>query len=285
MNELSILEYLHFCTTRIETEGNDGEKYLASGFFFNLSIDEDKSLPIIVTNKHVIHNMKTGKFRITKANTDGGPIYGENVEFKLDGGLERWAILHPDNLVDLCIIPLKLLFNTKEYKGEKLFYTMFDNKLIPLQNELKSLDAIEDILMIGYPNGLWDQVNNMPIVRKGITATPVYLNYNGKKEFVIDAACFPGSSGSPVLLCNVNGYKDKKGNLFFGKSRLVLLGILYAGPQYTVEGKFVVETIPDLQRSPHLLSCIPNNLGFVIKSERILDFIPIIKQMLNKTSF
>ena len=53
--------------------------------------------------------------------------------------------------------------------------------MIPAQADLESLDAIEEIVMIGYPNGLWDSVNNMPIARRGITATPVYLNYEGKK--------------------------------------------------------------------------------------------------------
>jgi hypothetical protein len=25
--------------------------------------------------------------------------------------------------------------------------------------------------MIGYPNGIWDAKNNLPVIRKGITAT------------------------------------------------------------------------------------------------------------------
>ena len=58
---------------------------------------------------------------------------------------------------------------------------------------------VEDVLMIGYPNGLWDTTHNMPIIRRGTIATDIKLDYNEKKEFVIDAACFPGSSGSPVL--------------------------------------------------------------------------------------
>ena len=43
-------------------------------------------------------------------------------------------------------------------------------------------DAVEDIMMIGYPNALWDSEHNMPIIRKGITATPVWLDHNGKKD-------------------------------------------------------------------------------------------------------
>lgn len=60
--------------------------------------------------------------------------------------------------------------------------------------------------MIGYPNGLWDSQNNLPIIRRGITATSVKKDYNGKKEFLIDAAVFPGSSGSPVFIFNEGSY-------------------------------------------------------------------------------
>lgn len=126
--------------------------------------------------------------------------------------------------------------------------------------------------MIGYPNGLWDQVNNMPIIRRGITATNVTLDYNGKKEFLIDAACFPGSSGSPVLICNVGGYTSKFGSLNWGKSRVFLLGILYAGPQMRVTGDLQLITVPEYQQKTVSVSQIPNNLGFIIKAERLLEF-------------
>lgn len=153
--------------------------------------------------------------------------------------------------------------------------------MIPKHADLKSLDAIENVVMIGYPNGLWDSVNNMPIVRRGITATPVYLNYEGKREFVIDAACFPGSSGSPVLICDIGGYTDKKGTLNLGHPRIMFLGILYAGPQLTVAGEIKIVTIPHVQQRAVSISSIPNNLGFIIKSECVLDFIPIIKDRFN----
>lgn len=78
----------------------------------------------------------------------------------------------------------------------------------------------------------------------------------------------------------IGGYRDKKGNLNWGASRIFLLGILYAGPQLTVTGEIRVVTIPNMQQKALAVSHIPNNLGYIIKSERILDFIPIIKSKL-----
>ena len=91
-----------------------------------------------------------------------------------------------------------------------------------------------------------------------------------KKEFMIDAACFPGSSGSPVFILNENGYSDKSGNTYLGAKRIFLMGTLYAGPQSTATGEIKIINVPTVQ-TPITLSSIPNNLGFVIKSERILE--------------
>ena len=62
-----------------------------------------------------------------------------------------------------------------------------------------------------------------------------------------------------------------------GAGRLLLLGVLYAGPQHRIDGTIRVVTIPDSQ-SLGVQSCIPNNLGYIIKSKTILDFVPILKE-------
>jgi len=123
------------------------------------------------------------------------------------------------------------------------FYINIDENLLPSEKLLGDLTALEEILMLGYPVGLWDTVNNMPIFRKGITATHPNLNYDGKDEFLIDAACYPGSSGSPVFLYNLGNYSNRQGGTVIG-TRIALPGILYAGPQFSVEGEIKVLPIP-----------------------------------------
>lgn len=280
MANLSIMEQLCFSTLRIETQDMSGNSYSGTGFFFNYKLDEKKVIPIIITNKHVVRGMAIGMFRLTKADLNGEPVYKDHYQIQI-GQFEKQWIFHPDENVDLCIFPLAQIVNIAAAQGISLFYKTFDESFIPNKEQQNSLDAVEDILMVGYPNGLWDSVNNMPLIRKGITATDIKLDYEGRKEFIIDAACFPGSSGSPVLICDVGGYRDKQGNLNWGRSRVFLLGILYAGPQLTVTGEIKVETIPNIQQKICAISHIPNNLGYIIKAERIMDFIPIIKQKFN----
>lgn len=278
MEPLSIYEQLSFCTARIETEDASGNTYSGTGFFFSLKV-KNKEMPLLVTNKHVVRGMKKGRFLFTIADADGNPDYVNHFTFNVHDAFETMWTFHPQDDVDLCVLSIAPLVKAASQQGKHLFYRTFDESFIPSETDKSGIDAIEDIIMVGYPNGLWDQVNNMPIVRKGITATNVALDYNGKKEFLIDAACFPGSSGSPVLICDVGGYKDKHGTLNWGKSRVLLLGILYAGPQMQVTGDFHVVTVPDSQQKAISVSRIPNNLGFIIKSERLLDFKPMFESL------
>ena len=277
--KLSIMEQLCFSTVRIETRDINNNCYSGTGFFFNLSV-EDKVVPLIITNKHVIKGMASGQFVLTEQDKDGNPMYKQHFPIVIEHNFEKYWIMHPDPNIDLCVMPINPILESvyKQY-GKTLFHKSFDNSLIPDAEQLSEIDTAEEIFMIGYPNGLWDSVNNMPIVRRGTMATNISLNHNGKREFVIDAACFPGSSGSPVILFNKGGYTDKQGNLNWGKGRLMLLGILYAGPQLTVTGEIEIVTVPNLQQKPLAVSHIPNNLGYIIKSDAILDFVPIIKSL------
>ena len=48
-----------------------------------------------------------------------------------------------------------------------------------------------------------------------------------------------------------------------------------------VTGEIQAVIIPDVQQQEISVSSIPSNLGFIIKSECILDFIPVIKDRFN----
>jgi len=108
--------------------------------------------------------------------------------------------MHPEPDIDLCILPIAPILIAAKEQGDDPFFVPADDSLIPTPADLNDLTAMEDIVMIGYPNGICDSVNNQPVFRKGITATHPAKDFKGKPEFMIDAACFPGSSGSPRYL-------------------------------------------------------------------------------------
>lgn len=274
--QLTITEQLMYSTIRIECDLGNRIISTGTGFFFNFLNEGDSHIPAIITNKHVVRGALRGSFRFTVADNDSSPLNNNHETFQFDNFENRW-IMHPDPTVDLCIMPIAPILNNAEERGIKLFYIAMDKSLILSVEELSQLTAMEDIVMIGYPNGIWDSVNNCPILRRGVTATHPKFNYESKEEFMIDAACFPGSSGSPVLLLNMGSFPLRDGSIAMG-NRIKLLGVLYAGPQHTATGDIQIMNIP-IRQEPMAISRIPNNLGNVIKSFKILDFEEILRNM------
>lgn len=262
-------EQLAQSTVRIECDMPGGLIGTGTGFFYSLDKNGDQHVPVIVTNKHVVKGTTKGRFLLTLQNADGGPAVGTYQSFELDDFESRW-VHHPDPNVDLCAMPIAPLLRNAEQGNQKIFYVTFDRALLPSCCEIEDMIGLESIVMVGYPNGLWDSKNNLPIFRRGMLATDYKYDWNGQKEFLIDAACFPGSSGSPVLLFDVASYQTRKGT-FMGESRIKLLGVLYAGPQHTVEGDVKVVVVPTQQKAVAVAG-IPNNLGIVIKAEQLLAF-------------
>ncbi|WP_430787183.1 S1 family peptidase [Virgibacillus flavescens] len=269
--DLSISEQLQYSTVRIECEHSDGDMSTGSGYFFKFKEKKESGehIPVVITNKHVINGAVRGRLILTKMNESGKPLDTEHFNLAIEHFETYWR-RHPESDVDLCAMPIAPFLNAANSREQRIFYIPLDKSLIPSDSQLEELSALEDIVMVGYPNGIWDSTNNKPIFRKGVTATHPFFDYNGKREFMIDAACFPGSSGSPVFLLNEGGYRDKKGNTYLGGTRIFILGTLYAGPQHTATGEVKVINIPTSQK-PIAISSIPNNLGLIIKSSRIKE--------------
>lgn len=276
---MTLAEALMHMTVRLECKLAGNSSITGTGFFFKFEIDDQTIIPVIVTNKHVIEGSEVGSFVLTKADDQGQPIRGETVPVQLANFESRW-VKHPDKNVDLAVFPLAELLNEADSKGLRIFTPYMEERLVATPEKLANLSGLESITMIGYPNGIWDQVNNMPIARRGITATNPKYDYNGLPVFVIDCACFPGSSGSPVLIFDQGSFSDANGSVIVSGGRLILLGVLFAGPQHVAQGEIKTIDVP-LVHTPISLSKIPNNLGFVVKAEKIADF---RKLLLPKTS-
>lgn len=265
---IGLIEQLTHSTVRIETNLRGGGISTGTGFYMELLQKGDNVVPAIVTNKHVIANAQVGKIHVTLATADGMPDMGNHYQFQFNN-FEQQCIKHPDPNVDLAAFLIGPLVNQAQETGSKLFYRSIPTSLIPSDAERASYSSMEDIIMIGYPNGIWDAKNNLPVIRKGITATHANVSWNGKYEFLTDIASFPGSSGSPVFLANIGGYMDNKGNTYMGTHRIRLLGVHYAGAMHTASGEIKIVTAPS-SNIPIPITQIPNNIGVAINSKEIL---------------
>jgi hypothetical protein len=263
---MSALDQLVHMTVRIEC---DSGRSSGTGFIFNFCRQGHRRVPAIVTNKHVIAGASLGAFHMTVAE-NGEPKYGKHERIVVPDFEARW-VKHPNPDVDLAAFPLAPVLLAGHAQGTPLFHKAAHRDVMADAAFMNELNAIEDVVMVGYPNGLWDEKNNLPIVRRGVTATPPYLDFEGRPEFMIDCACFPGSSGSPVFLYHIGSYVNKSKNKATLGSRIKLLGVLWGGPQYLAPGVIQAVPIPTAVQQV-AVSRIPNNLGYCVKAEQLLAF-------------
>ncbi|MBA7708835.1 hypothetical protein ES703_117739 [subsurface metagenome] len=221
----SIFENLLFTTVRIEATLPNNLISIGTGFIFNY-VKNDKQILFIVTNKHVIKDSTKGKLTFTLSDGEK-PILGKVHTIVIPNFEEAW-IGHPQQDIDVAIMPFSVVVNTLSNKGVQIFFKSVTPDLIPSDKLLREeIDAVEDIVFIGYPNNIYDRRNLLPVVRRGITATPISVDFEGRPAFLIDASIFPGSSGSPVFLCNIGSYplKSGEGGFVIG-SRVLFLGVV-----------------------------------------------------------
>jgi len=225
MNINDVSTQLLFMTTPIYTKKKTGETSVGTGFFYNKShpTDPNLSIPMLVTNRHVIDNASEGVIQIFTADKDGKPITKERVSINLDSGF--FSSFKISNEYDLAMIPIGGVFNHMNNIGNPPFFRAADKSIIPNEEQRSELAAIEDIVFIGYPSGIIDSHSGLPLIRKGITASPLWGKFQGKNEFLIDAGVFPGSSGSPVFILNQGSYVSGT-NLVVG-TRVMLVGFIY----------------------------------------------------------
>ncbi len=208
--------------TTIRMEEKTGEKAgVGTGFFY---FYDDRLF--IVTNKHVVEGVKNGSFIMLKGKTENGqwrPILGRGTEIFFS---EEYFSGHPDSKIDIAVANVTAAINALKSQGIEPFWMHLTKELIPTKEEEEEyFNPAEEIYFVGYPSGLWDMKNILPIIRKGITATPYYVNFMNEKKFLIDASVFPGSSGSPVFIFNNSHFSDKYGRITY-KPRIKFLGVI-----------------------------------------------------------
>ena len=225
---LSILDRLFYTTIRLAGKDRDGQDLFATAFFLSHRT-RGKDHLFLVANGHSIREMETCTLRL-HSRKRGRPDLGNTVELELDGFGENWHH-HPDDL-DLAMMPVSPLHDMLRELGSKVYIQSISSDLIPTKRELADeIQPLEDVYFIGYPNDIHDKVNYLPVARKGTTATPLTVDFEGKPWFLLDGAIFPGSSGSPVMMIDQNGYIDRR-NRFVPVRRIYFLGVLRSAFTY-----------------------------------------------------
>ncbi|CAM3670454.1 hypothetical protein LLO_p0038 (plasmid) [Legionella longbeachae NSW150] len=164
----TVSEQLLYTTVRIVGETGTG-----TGFFFKYKLNNSTEIQFILTNKHVVDGNKSLRLKFHEAQTKLDIREVSNQSFELGVNIDHnmW-FPHPKPDIDLgAILFAPIQQHAQNIMNKDIYGIFLDDSLIKddVTLQLES-DVSDDILMIGYPIGLWDDINNFPIVRKGITA-------------------------------------------------------------------------------------------------------------------
>ena len=261
-------EQLLFSTLRIQTRTNIG-----TGAIVTHTWSDGKEGPFLVTNKHVVAGTQEAQVTFSLGEGDGEesqPRLGESYTVTMSQGAWSWTG-HPSDSVDIAIMPLAGLVEHISDLGIDLFYKSIPTTLIPNEDELSEMDAVEEVLFIGYPSGIYDSSNNLPIARKGTTATHPAVDYESRPTFLIDASVFPGSNGSPVFVYNRGSLQTRDGRLVSGQ-RLHFLGVLSRVYRREDDGTIVFEEVQNSLR-PKIRTQQMIDLGIVHKGKCVVEAI------------
>lgn len=199
-------EQIFFNTVLIENK-TDGE--FGTGFLMAKDIGNDRIKVLLYSNKHVFWGKKDQdkdaikkdiEITLHQANEDGTYTLGKVKRFSFV--LDRVNKVHYNESkeLDVAAIDISDFHNLPDFKS-KMILLEFEKFC---KNDYSSIICGQEILFVGYPTGFYDRKNFLPIMRKGFISSIPVVDFDGKKQILVDAEVYPGSSGSPVFTV-VNG--------------------------------------------------------------------------------
>lgn len=221
---LSTAEQILYSTYRLNVASED-ECWQASGFFYRIDLPDGRTSDLFVTCAHCLNGADS--FEIVVRRRIGGDPIRIPTFHTVRVEISRSVLInHPtEDLVAVFMHPHVREIDTVDDKWPVVFG--FGRAHIP---NIAEIDAFEEVVMAGCPLGLFDERNNFPITRRGITASHAGFDYGGKPHFLIDMPCHDGSSGSPIFSWSVLSYNRLKHEYDLHlqpKGRL--LGVLVSG--------------------------------------------------------
>ena len=241
----NIVNQLVYSTARIICSNEKWNAYGSGFFMLYEDTDEQKQYLAFVTNKHVVNGYSSARIEMVGADANGNPVDTQHITIQLSD-LQKNCIYHPEDDIDICFVFVNSEIEELCEHGEIPYYRCIGNELILRNEDLALLTSVEDVIMIGYPNGIMDNFNCKPVVRKGITATNLKLDYDGKPVFMIGVT-----------------------------AAYSLLGILYSGPIIELDGKIIEKDIPTAS-VPVVEIKSMMNFGYVVKINKAIELFKLI---------
>jgi hypothetical protein len=195
---------------------------IASGFFYYYS-----GTLHLVTSRSVVLTDDAGQYpeelRLRLHNDPDDLTQHEEIVVPLQiDGEPAWQ-QHPTRPGEVDLITVELDGDELEMQYVIRAFSILDQ--VPREMELP---LGEDVLVVGYPEGLFDDVHNLPIVRSASIASVYPVPFQGQPLGVIDANLPASTAGAPVLTRAASAVRTQDGQTTMGSGENLLAGILSA---------------------------------------------------------
>ena len=203
---------------------------LGSGFFYS-----NRGITYYITNRHMVapDDADHPDCISLALHTDANNLRLNKdvfVDLYDASGCPVWKV-HPSltNTVDVVAIPL-----TPDHLQGSVIIPMSQKDCVP---DDIVLNLGQELMVIGFPKGIGDHLNNLPIARNASLASAYPVPFRGRPFVLVDARLHEGTSGSPVLTKPMNLARRTDGSTILSAGGTVyLVGIHSASLVVEVAG-------------------------------------------------
>jgi hypothetical protein len=256
-----------YAVVRIES-GPPDRPFIGNGFFLTARSSEPNAGSIyLVTNRHVVRPFNQGRLILHRGADASEPALAPHSGNVVSMTIQDWStgwVDHPEPTVVVSVLNVGAIYAWARENHQPIFLTSFRQEDVAAGGTLSNLDSLEEVFYVAHPEGVWDEAHNLPILRRGTTASPAFESFGGRPGFLVDGAIHFGVSGSPVIAIKER-FPASMATVGF-PPQVHLLGILSEAFETTGYERPISTEIPG-RRSDLVKWRMPMNLGFAFRAE------------------
>ena len=186
-------------TVQVEQQLPDGSHIIGTGFLVSDPTADGKPRTVLVTANHVLNRMTGLEAHIGyRVQTKDGWRYDPRPIVIRTYKSELWTH-NPSRDVAAIVVKAPAEFAKSAIPLDWLAggdtFAKYD------------IGPGDEMMVLGYPQGLSADSAGFPILRSGRVASPIDAPSNASPTFLLDFRVFPGNSGGPVFISQVDRHR------------------------------------------------------------------------------
>lgn len=167
MRAETLAEQLFFTTCHLKAQSK-AQEWTGTGFMYKVQTDKGP-VDFMVTNKHVLQDAEVLEVLFVGADGKGAPLLGQPARFRVPLDRDNNWFGHRDPEVDVAVVPFSGVLQEMRAHGQQPFVVSVGPEIClgsavpPIET-----DALESVTFLGYPQGIFDAANFLPVESRDV---------------------------------------------------------------------------------------------------------------------